>query len=137
MVLSPGRILADPGFQPGWRNWWFASPARTRVGVTTASWGRWPTWVIRFRTRLWAISYGNNVASAVKGRQTTTWKEFIRRHMDVLAGTDFFTVEALTWRGFAIYYVRGRKRRWRSPAPGSQDQRECARSPHPRDWGLR
>ena len=23
--------------------------------------------------------------------QTTTWKDFIRRHMDVLAATDFFT----------------------------------------------
>jgi hypothetical protein len=23
--------------------------------------------------------------------KTTTWKDFIRRHMDVLAGTDFFT----------------------------------------------
>jgi hypothetical protein len=23
--------------------------------------------------------------------QTTTWRDFIRRHMDVLAGTDFFT----------------------------------------------
>ena len=24
-------------------------------------------------------------------RKTTTWRDFIRRHMDVLAGTDFFT----------------------------------------------
>ena len=37
--------------------------------------------------------------------KTTTWKEFIRRHMDVLAGTDFFTVEVLTWRGLVTYYV--------------------------------
>jgi putative transposase len=37
--------------------------------------------------------------------QTTTWKDFIRRHMDVLAGTDFFTVEVLTWRGLVTYYV--------------------------------
>ena len=37
--------------------------------------------------------------------KTTTWKEFIRRHMDVLAGTDFFTVEVLTWRGPVTYYV--------------------------------
>ena len=26
--------------------------------------------------------------------------------MDVLAGTDFFTVEVLTWRGLVTYYVR-------------------------------
>src|SRR5215472_5774546 len=48
----PGR----PRISATVEDWWFASPARTRVGVTTASWGRWPTWVIRFRTRLWAIS---------------------------------------------------------------------------------
>ena len=37
--------------------------------------------------------------------KTTTWKDFIRRHMDVLAGIDFFTVEVLTWRGLVTYYV--------------------------------
>src|SRR6516164_7311419 len=47
----------------------------------------------------------HDIAPAPKRSQTTTWKEFIRRHMDVLAGTDFFTVEVLTWRGLATYYV--------------------------------
>src|SRR5499426_503855 len=47
----------------------------------------------------------NGVAPAPKRSQTTTWKEFIRRHMDVLAGTDFFTVEVPTWRGLVTYYV--------------------------------
>ena len=28
-----------------------------------------------------------------------------RSHLDVLAGTDLFTVEVLTWRGLATYYV--------------------------------
>ena len=37
--------------------------------------------------------------------KTTTWKDFIRRHRDVLAGTDFFTVELLSWRGLVTYYV--------------------------------
>ena len=37
--------------------------------------------------------------------QNTTWKDFIARHMAVLTGTDFFTVEVLTWRGLATYYV--------------------------------
>ena len=37
--------------------------------------------------------------------KTTTWRDFIRRHMDVLAGTDFFTVDVLTWRGLVTYYV--------------------------------
>src|SRR5229473_7725882 len=47
----------------------------------------------------------HDIAPAPKRSQTTTWKEFIRRHMDVLAGTDFFTVEVLTWRGLVTYYV--------------------------------
>src|SRR4029079_1133320 len=40
-----------------------------------------------------------------KRSQNTTWKDFISAHMAVLAGTDFFTVEVLTWRGLATYYV--------------------------------
>jgi putative transposase len=47
----------------------------------------------------------HDIAPAPNRSQTTTWKEFIRRHMDVLAGTDFFTVEVLTWRGLVTYYV--------------------------------
>jgi putative transposase len=45
----------------------------------------------------------HDIAPAPRRSQTTTWKEFIRRHMDVLAGTDFFTVEVLTWRGLVTY----------------------------------
>jgi hypothetical protein len=29
-------------------------------------------------------------------RKTTTWKEFIRSHMDVLVATDFFTTEGFS-----------------------------------------
>ena len=47
----------------------------------------------------------HDIAPAPKRSQTTTWKDFIRRHMDVLAGTDFFTVEVLSWRGLVTYYV--------------------------------
>jgi hypothetical protein len=47
----------------------------------------------------------HDIPPASRRSQTTTWSEFIRRHMDVLAGTDFFTVEVLTWRGLATYYV--------------------------------
>ena len=45
------------------------------------------------------------IGPAPKRSQTTTWKDFIRSHMDVMAGTDFFTVEVLTWRGLVTYYV--------------------------------
>ena len=42
---------------------------------------------------------------APKRSQNATWMDFIASHMAVLAGTDFFTVEVLTWRGLATYYV--------------------------------
>jgi transposase InsO family protein len=47
----------------------------------------------------------HGIPPAPKRSQTTTWKEFIRRHMDVLSGADFFTVEVLTWKGLVTYYV--------------------------------
>jgi hypothetical protein len=46
-----------------------------------------------------------DIAPSPERSRTTTWKEFIRAHMDVLAGADFFTVEVLTWRGLVTYYV--------------------------------
>ena len=38
-------------------------------------------------------------------KHTTTWAAFIRTHMDLLAGTDFFTAEVLTLHGLVTYYV--------------------------------
>ena len=38
-------------------------------------------------------------------RKTTTWKEFIRTHMDVLVAADFFTAEVWTLGGLVTYYV--------------------------------
>jgi hypothetical protein len=46
-----------------------------------------------------------NIGSAPERSRSTTWREFIQSHMDVLVGTDFFTVEVLTWRGLVTYYV--------------------------------
>src|SRR4051794_3041035 len=45
------------------------------------------------------------IAPAPKRREQMNWAHFIRTHMAVLAGIDFFTVEVLTWRGLATYYV--------------------------------
>src|SRR5438552_216098 len=42
---------------------------------------------------------------APERKRTTTWAEFIRAHLAVLAGTDFFTVEVLTLWGLVTYYV--------------------------------
>src|SRR5437867_484354 len=41
----------------------------------------------------------NVLPPAPERKRTITWAEFIRAHLAVLAGTDFFTVEVLTLRG--------------------------------------
>ena len=47
----------------------------------------------------------HRIPPAPERKRTTTWADFIRAHMAVLAGTDFFTVEVLTLRGLVTYYV--------------------------------
>jgi putative transposase len=34
-----------------------------------------------------------------------SWAQFLKMHWEVLAATDFFTVEVATWHGLATYYV--------------------------------
>ena len=47
----------------------------------------------------------HGIPPAPKRKHTTSWRDFIRAHMDVLVWTDFFTVEVLTLRGLVTYYV--------------------------------
>ena len=47
----------------------------------------------------------HGIAPAPERKMTTTWKEFIRTHMDVLVATDFFTAEVWTLGGLVTYYV--------------------------------
>ena len=47
----------------------------------------------------------HGVPPAPERKRTTTWREFIRIHLALLAGTDFFTAEVLTLRGLVTYYV--------------------------------
>jgi Integrase core domain len=42
---------------------------------------------------------------APERKRTTTWPAFIRTHLALLAGTDFFMAEVLTLRGLVTYYV--------------------------------
>jgi putative transposase len=35
----------------------------------------------------------------------TSWTQFLKLHWEVLAATDFFTVEVATWHGLVTYYV--------------------------------
>jgi transposase InsO family protein len=47
----------------------------------------------------------HGIAPAPERKTTTTWKEFIRTHMDMLVATDFFTAEVWTLGGLVTYYV--------------------------------
>jgi putative transposase len=42
---------------------------------------------------------------APERKKTTTWKEFIRAHMNILVATDFCTAEVWTLGGLVTYYV--------------------------------
>ncbi len=47
----------------------------------------------------------NGLEPAPTRKKGTSWKEFLRTHMAVMAATDFFTVEVLTLQGLVTYYV--------------------------------
>jgi integrase-like protein len=47
----------------------------------------------------------HGLPAAPERKRTTTWSAFIRPHLALLAGTDFFTAEVLTLRGLVTYYV--------------------------------
>ena len=42
---------------------------------------------------------------APERKRTTTWAAFVRTHLALLTGTDFFTAEVLTLRGLVTHYV--------------------------------
>jgi transposase InsO family protein len=47
----------------------------------------------------------HDIPPAPKRKENTSWRDFIRAHMAVMVGTDFFTVEVLTLKGLKTYYV--------------------------------
>jgi len=47
----------------------------------------------------------HDLRPALERKDGTTWAEFIRSHMYVLVGTDFFTTEVWTAKGLVTYYV--------------------------------
>ena len=47
----------------------------------------------------------HGIPPAPERQKTTTWKDFIRAHREVLAATDFFTTEVWTVSGLVTYYV--------------------------------
>jgi putative transposase len=48
----------------------------------------------------------HHIDPAPKRRQGgMSWSQFLKMHWEMLAATDFFTVEVATWHGLIIYYV--------------------------------
>jgi len=47
----------------------------------------------------------HNLLPAPERKKTTTWREFIRSHRDLLVATDFFTAEVWTRSGLVTYYI--------------------------------
>jgi putative transposase len=86
----------------------------------------------------------HGVPPAPKRKRTTTWADFIRAHMAVLAGTDFFTVEVLTLRGLVTYYVlffihldsRKVEVSGLTPHPNERWMKQIARNVTMDDWGF-
>ena len=86
----------------------------------------------------------HDIPPAPKRKHTTSWKDFIRAHLDVLAGTDFFTVEVFTLRGSITYYVlffiRLETRKVRlagmTPHPDEEWMKHIARTVTIEQWGF-
>jgi putative transposase len=48
----------------------------------------------------------HHIDPAPKRRQRgMSWSQFLKMHWEMLAATDFFTVEVATWHGLVTYYV--------------------------------
>jgi len=47
----------------------------------------------------------HDLPPAPNRKKTTTWREFIRSHRDILVATDFFTTEVWTKCGLVTYYI--------------------------------
>jgi transposase InsO family protein len=86
----------------------------------------------------------HGIPTAPARKRTTTWIDFIRAHMSVLAGTDFFTVEVLTLRGLVTYYVlffihlESRKIEVSgiTPHPNERWMKQIARNVTMEEWGF-
>jgi transposase len=86
----------------------------------------------------------HGIAPAPERKKTTTWKEFIRTHMDVLVATDFFTAEVWTLGGLVTYYVlfflhlgsRQVHIAGVTPHPNAQWMTQIARNVTMEEWGC-
>jgi putative transposase len=81
---------------------------------------------------------------APERKKTTTWKAFIRTHMDILWATDFFTTEVWTLGGLVTFYVlffikidtREVYIAGITPHPNAAWMRQVARNLTMDEWGV-
>ena len=99
---APGRPMTDPELEA----------LIVRMAQENRSWGydRIVGALANLGLIVSAQTVGNvlkrhGIAPAPERKTATTWKEFIRTHMDVLVATDFFTTEVWTLGGLVTYYV--------------------------------
>lgn len=86
----------------------------------------------------------HGIPPAPERKHTTTWAEFIRSHLAVLVGTDFFSVEVLTLRGLVTHYVLfflHFESRWVEIAgitkhPDERWMKQIARNVTMEEWGF-
>ncbi len=81
---------------------------------------------------------------APERKKTTTWREFIRSHWDILVATDFFTTEVWTRSGLVTYYILffiqvGSRRvhiAGLTPNPNGAWMAQMARNATMTEWGF-
>jgi putative transposase len=85
-----------------------------------------------------------DIPPAPQRKKTTSWKDFIRSHRDVLVGMDFFTTEVLTLKGLTTYYVlffihletRRMNLAGFTPYPDEEWMEQQARNVTMEEWGC-
>jgi transposase InsO family protein len=86
----------------------------------------------------------HGIAPAPERKTTTTWKEFIRTHLDGLVATDFFTAEVWTLGGLVTYdvlfFIHLGSRQIHvagvTPHPHQAWMRQIARNVTMEEWGF-
>src|SRR5580700_10991008 len=128
----------DRGSSARWSNGSFAWRARTGTGAITGLRALANLGYIISDQTVGNVLQRHALPPAPEHKRTTTWPVFIRTHLALLAGTDFFTAEVLTLRGLVTYYAlffihlesrRGYRRHHHSPGrtvdEANRPQRNC------------
>jgi hypothetical protein len=84
----------------------------------------------------------HDIPPAPRRKHTTSWKEFIRAHLDVLAGNDFFTVEVFTLKGldYVLFFIHLGSRQvclaGMTPHPDEEWMKQMSRNATMEQWGF-